>query len=165
MSHEDSRQVTKSGRWHPGGDERQEDCYEGSEHTEVVKRAGRAEQKSAYGKGKGSGTNTPPVTLQGKSSVETYTDAIHCQPNLSKQDKRQVKTIQASIETTCGNEKPTSGKGGATRPPKGRSKGKGEKARLWERPTSFALHVSEEKFTAITPTKEESLVNTQGSDD
>ena len=43
--HEDSHQVTKSGnRWHPGGDERQEDCYEGSEHTEVVKRAGKAEE-------------------------------------------------------------------------------------------------------------------------
>ena len=44
MSHEDCHQVTKSGRWHPGGDDKQEEYYEGSEHTEVVKGAGKAEK-------------------------------------------------------------------------------------------------------------------------
>ena len=53
----------------------------------------------------------------------------------------------------------------------GGGKGKGGKSRRWKNPTSFALHVSEEMFTAtITPIKEESRrlsggVNTHGNDD
>ena len=48
-----------------------------------------------------------------------------------------------------GRGKPRSGKGGATRPPKGRGKGKGGKSRQWRNPSGFAFHASEEMFTAM----------------
>ena len=71
--------------------------------------------------------------------------------------------------TTGGKEKPKSGKGGAMRPPKGRSKGKGEKSRQWRNPSGFAFHASEEMFTAMDDscgyTADETYANTHGDDD
>ena len=114
---------------------------------------------------------TPPVTpTQVKPGVEVLIDAIQRQVFPITTHEEQKMMIQASIEnaqdvnkdevlvaqqlriqnrTTGGKEKPTSGKGGAMRPPKGRSKGKGGKSRRWRDPTGFALHVSEEMLTAM----------------
>ena len=79
--------------------------------------------------------------------------------------QRQVSDAQQTLiqgYTIGGKGKPKSGDNVATRPPKGRSEGKGGKSsHVWRQrgcrsPSRFALHASEEMFTAISPVKCES---------
>ena len=113
----------------------------------------------------------PPATPTQKPGVEVLIDAV----------RRQVSPITTAAQqpriqedTTSGKGKPKSGDNVATRPPEGRSEGKGGKSRQWRIPSGFAFHASEEMFTrkvrslgvcSCSCTADKTKSNTHGNDD
>ena len=141
---EDGHQVTRTGNlWQSGGESEQ------SKNEEIV-----------YAESVEDGATSA-------QDVEVTIDAVQrqAQPKLVRQPK-VAQQYRTQKDTTSGKGKPKSGDNVATRPPEGRSEGKGGKSsHVWRSPSSFALHASKEMFTATSPLKCESLVNTHGNDD
>ena len=143
--HEDGHQVTRTGNLWQSGGESEQSKNEEIEYAESVEGGATC---ASHTEAKEVKEAAPPETPTQKPDVEVAIDAIQRK------------------DTTSGKGKPKSGDNVATRPPEGRSEGKGGKSRhVWRNLSSFALHASEEMFTAISPIKCESLVNTHGNDD
>ena len=149
---EDGHQVTRTGNlWQSGGEAEQSknEKVEGGITNSVSQAKVKVEEA------------TPPTTPTQKPDDEITIVAVQrqAQPKVAQQHRIRGNTVSGK-----GKSKP--GDNVATRPPEGRSEGKGGKSsHVWTSPSRFALHASKEMFTAISPIKCESLVNTHGNDD
>mgnify|MGYP003310811132 CR=1 FL=1 len=126
--HEDGHQVTGTGNLWQSGGEAEQSKNEEIEYAESVEEG---------------------ATLA--LDVEATIDAVQRQASVPKLARQPKVTQQPRIreDTTGDKGNPKSGDNGATRPPKGRSEGKGGKSRQWRNPSGFAFHASEEMFTAM----------------